>query len=185
MCCTKSKIVAAHNFVKDAAGRKIAHRMQRPSNAARLSYSTRFRLILYSPRHYFKSARFREVSSIGKDGATVAVGRAITYCPPPAQIRTCRINVYGSCLGFLRQSELWDKDAWLALGIGMNDRATQSCAPNSNGVALISLAMAMRPATNIPLFGLIAEMREPEKVECFGLSLSTLPAIFDRKPAKP
>ncbi len=122
MCCTKSKIVAAHNFVKDAAGRKIAHRMQRPSNAARLSYSTRFRLILYSPRHYFKSARFREVSSIGKDGATVAVGRAITYCPP-AQIRTCRINVYGSCLGFLRQSELWDKDAWLALGIGMNDRA--------------------------------------------------------------
>ncbi|KPB88521.1 hypothetical protein ALO36_103477 [Pseudomonas syringae pv. tomato] len=45
--------------------------------------------------------------------------------------------------------------------------------------------MAMRPATNIPLFGLIAEMREPEKVECFGLSLSTLPAIFDRKPAKP
>lgn len=83
MCCTKSKIVAAHNFVKDAAGRKIAHRMQRPSNAARLSYSTRFRLILYSPRHYFKSARFREVSSIGKDGATVAVGRAITYCPPP------------------------------------------------------------------------------------------------------
>lgn len=67
----------------------------------------------------------------------------------------------------------------------MNDRATQSCAPNSNSVALISLAMAMRPATNIPLFGLIAEMREPEKVECFGLSLSTLPAIFDRKPAKP
>lgn len=46
------------------------------------------------------------------------------------------------------------------------------------------LPMVTRPNHEHAL-GLITEIREPEKVELFGLSFSTLFAVFDREPAKP
>ena len=45
-----------------------------------------------------KAASGSSVDDEPKFEKTVAVGMAVTC--PPAQIRTCRITAYGSCLGF-------------------------------------------------------------------------------------
>jgi hypothetical protein len=47
------------------------------------------------------------------------------------------------------------------------------------------LPMVTRPNHEHTALDLITEIREPEKVERFGLSFSTLFAIFDRESAKP
>jgi hypothetical protein len=48
-----------------------------------------------------------------------------------------------------------------------------------------ALANGYTPNHKHTALGLITEMGEPEKIECFGFTFSALLTIFDREPAKP